>query len=69
MEEARDLALVLRAGAFSAPLEIVEQRSVGRRSARTPSTRASSPASSASSLVILIMIVYYRFAGSWPSSR
>jgi preprotein translocase subunit SecD len=48
MEEARDLALVLRAGAFSAPLAIVEQRSVGPSLGQDSIDQGSSPASSAS---------------------
>lgn len=63
MEEARDLALVLRAGALSAPLEIVEQRVVG------PSLGADSIRSGMIAgmvglvLVLVIMLGYYRMAG------
>ena len=63
MEEARDLALVLRAGAFTAPLEIVEQRSVG------PSLGADSIRQGMIAgiigivLVIVVMMLYYRLAG------
>jgi preprotein translocase subunit SecD len=63
LEEARDLALVLRAGAFTAPLHIVEQRSVG------PSLGADSIRQGMIAgiigivLVIAIMVFYYRLAG------
>jgi preprotein translocase subunit SecD len=63
MEEARDLALVLRAGAFTAPLHVVEQRSVG------PSLGADSIRQGMVAciigivLVVGIMMVYYRLAG------
>ncbi len=63
MEEAVDLALVLRAGALSAPLAIVEQRVVG------PSLGADSIAAGQLAgivgliLVVVIMLSYYRMAG------
>lgn len=63
LQEANDLALVLRAGALPAPLEIVEERTVG------PSLGADSinQGMIAGVLgvvgVILIMVVYYRVAG------
>lgn len=63
MEEARDLALVLRAGAFSAPLEIVEQRSVGPSLGQDSIDQGRLAGIIGISLVILVMVVYYRFAG------
>lgn len=63
MEEARDLALVLRAGALPAPINIIEQRSVG------PSLGADSIAKGKLAgivgvlLVILLMIGVYRLSG------
>lgn len=63
MEDAADLALVLRAGALPAPLKIVEERSVG------PSLGADSVRSGfiagliGLAGVVLIMIGYYRLAG------
>ena len=63
MEEARDLALVLRAGAFTAPLHVVEQRSVGP-SLGADSIRQGMVAGIIGILLVVgIMIVYYRFAG------
>jgi protein-export membrane protein SecD len=63
MEEARDLALVLRAGAFSAPLEIVEQRSVGPQLGQDSIDQGMIAGLIGIGLVILIMMVYYRVAG------
>lgn len=63
MEEARDLALVLRAGAFSAPLAIVEQRQVGPTLGADSIDQGTVAGLIGLSLVLLIMIFYYRFAG------
>jgi preprotein translocase subunit SecD len=63
MEEARDLALVLRAGAFTAPLEIVEQRSVGPQLGQDSIDQGQLAGMIGISLVILIMMVYYRLSG------
>jgi preprotein translocase subunit SecD len=63
MEEAADLALVLRAGALPAPLRIMEERTVG------PSLGADSIAQGRVAgiigliIVLVIMIGYYRMAG------
>lgn len=63
MEEARDLAIVLRAGALPAPVKILEERTVG------PSLGADSIRKGLLSmcvgglLVIGFMILYYRFSG------
>jgi preprotein translocase subunit SecD len=63
LQEASDLALVLRAGALPAPLSIVEERSIGP-SLGADSIRAGVLAGAvAVGLVILIMIGYYRFSG------
>ena len=62
-EEARDLAIVLRAGALPAPVKILEERTVG------PSLGADSIRLGilsmvvGGSLVILFMILYYNLAG------
>jgi protein-export membrane protein SecD len=63
LAEAQDLALVLRAGALPAPLQIIEERTVG------PSLGADSIAQGRLAgivgiiLVILAMLIYYRVAG------
>jgi len=63
MEEARDLAIVLRAGALPAPVNILEERTVGP-SLGTDSIRQGIMATIIGSiLVILFMVIYYRFSG------
>jgi preprotein translocase subunit SecD len=62
-EEARDLAIVLRAGALPAPVNILEERSVG------PSLGADSIHKGLLSmfiggiLVVLFMLIYYKMSG------
>ena len=64
MEEARDLAIVLRAGALPAPVNILEERTVGP-SLGSDSIRQGVMATIIGSLlVILFMIVYYRLSGA-----
>ena len=63
MQEASDLALVLRAGALPAPLRVVEERTVGP-SLGTDSIEAGVRTSAlAVALVVLVMTLYYRFSG------
>ena len=63
LQEAQDLALVLRAGALPVPLRVAEVRSIGP-SLGQDSIRAGIRAGViAVALVVLIMIVYYRFSG------
>lgn len=63
MDEAKDIAIVLRAGALPAPVDIIEERVVG------PSLGADSIAKGTQSvliglaLVLIFMIVYYRMFG------
>lgn len=63
MEEARDLAIVLRAGALPAPVEILEERTVG------PSLGADSIRYGLISMliggicVVVFMVIYYKGAG------
>ena len=63
MEEARDLALVLRSGALPAQIEIMEQRSVGPSLGQDAVDKGKLAAIIGVVLVILIMVVIYRFAG------
>ena len=57
--EANDVALLLRAGSLAAPMEIIEERTVGPCSARRTSRRASTRRCAASPPSSLFMIVYY----------
>ena len=63
IEEARDLALVLRAGAFSAPLEIVENRSIRPSLGQDAIDQGKVAGIIGIVVVILIMVGYYRIAG------
>ncbi len=63
LREAQDLALVLRAGALPAPLQIVEERSVGA-SLGQDSIRQGITAAIIATLATIIMVAgYYRLAG------
>ena len=63
IEEARDLAIVLRAGALPAPVTVLEERTVGP-SLGADSIRQGVIAIMASAvLVFLFMLVYYRLSG------
>ena len=64
LQEAQDLALILRAGALPAPLVIVEQRTVGPSLGRDSIRQGQQAAIAAVMLVILVMLAYYRIAGS-----
>jgi preprotein translocase subunit SecD len=63
INEAKDIAIVLRAGALPAPVDIIEERVIG------PSLGADSVRSGTLSviiglgLVLVFMLIYYRFAG------
>jgi preprotein translocase subunit SecD len=63
VEDARDLAIVLRAGALPAPVTILEERTVGP-SLGADSIRKGLMAIAASAIVVFIfMLVYYRLSG------
>ncbi|MBI2988166.1 MAG: protein translocase subunit SecD [Deltaproteobacteria bacterium] len=63
MKEARDLAIVLRAGALRAPVEIIEERTVGPSLGRDSIRQGIISFVVGGSLVILFMVAYYRGAG------
>ena len=63
MKEARDLAIVLRAGALRAPVEIVEERTVGPSLGRDSIRQGIISFIVGGSLVVLFMIAYYKGAG------
>jgi len=63
VEEARDLAIVLRAGALPAPVKILEERTVGP-SLGADSIRQGMTAILASALAVFVfMLFYYRLSG------
>jgi len=63
MEEAADLALVLRAGSLPVPLEILEQRSVGPSLGQDSIDQGEIAGLVGIVLVLAIMIIYYKMAG------
>ncbi|MGW8264942.1 MAG: protein translocase subunit SecD [Longimicrobiales bacterium] len=63
MEEARDLALVLRAGALTAPLTIMEERTVGPSLGQDSIDAGMIAGIVGLVLVVGVMIAYYRMAG------
>jgi len=63
VDEARDLAIVLRAGALPAPVTVLEERTVGP-SLGADSIRQGMIAIAASAIaVVLFMVIYYRLSG------
>ena len=63
LEEANDLALVLRAGALPAPMEIIEERTVGPSLGQDSIDQGKMAGMIGLALVVVVMIAYYRFAG------
>ena len=63
LEEAKDLALVLKSGALPAPVRILEERSVGASLGPELIRRGSLSALIGLFAVLLFMAVYYRFSG------
>jgi preprotein translocase subunit SecD len=63
MEEARDLALVLRAGALPVPIKIVEERSIGPSLGADSIEKGQLAGVIGVLLIIAIMVGYYRFSG------
>ncbi len=63
LQEANDLALVLRAGALPAPLQIVEERTIGPSLGRDSINDGIRAGVVGVVLVVLIMVVFYRLSG------
>ncbi len=63
LQEAQDLALVLRAGALPAPITIVEERTVGPSLGRDSIDKGRLAGLIAISVVVVIMAAYYRKSG------
>ena len=62
-DEAKDLAIVLRAGALPAPLDIVEDRTVGPSLGRDSIEQGKNAALIGLAIVAIFMIIYYGFSG------
>jgi preprotein translocase subunit SecD len=63
LQEAQDLALVLRAGSLPVPLRILEVRSLGASLGEDAIDQGKRAGILGVVLVIAIMVVYYRFSG------
>jgi len=63
MDEAKDLAIVLRAGALPTPVEIIEDRSVGPSLGRDSINKGKWSALIGLLLVMLFMVIYYKMSG------
>src|SRR5437899_3021479 len=64
LQEAQDLALVLRAGALPAPLTIVEEQTIGPSLGRDSIADGVRAGIVGVALVVLIMVIYYRLSGA-----
>ena len=64
LQEAQDLALVLKAGALPAPLTIIEERTIGPSLGKDSITDGIRAGIVGVVLVVLIMVVYYRWSGA-----
>ncbi|MFH1138594.1 MAG: protein translocase subunit SecD [Pseudomonadota bacterium] len=64
MEEARDLAIVLRAGALPAPVTILEERTVGPSLGQDSINQGLNSIIVGLILVLVFMVVYYRLSGA-----
>ncbi|MBF0572221.1 MAG: protein translocase subunit SecD [Desulfamplus sp.] len=64
MEEATDLAIVLRAGALPAPVKIIEERTVGPTLGADSIRMGLIACVVGGVLVIIFMIIYYQWAGA-----
>ena len=62
-QDATDLALVLRAGALPVPLRVEEIRKIGASLGQDAIDQGRNAGMLAVGLVVLIMVVYYRFSG------
>ncbi|MDD5225433.1 MAG: protein translocase subunit SecD [bacterium] len=63
MEEATDLAIVLRAGALPAPVKVEEERVVGPSLGKDSIRRGEVAMAIGTGLVFIFMLIYYRFGG------
>ena len=62
-EEARDLAIVLRAGALPAPVQILEERTVGPSLGADSIRKGILSTLAGAAAVVVFMVIYYRLSG------
>jgi len=63
MNEAKDIAIVLRAGALPAPVDIIEERIVGRSLGADSVRKGTYSVVVGLAMVLLFMLVYYKWSG------
>jgi len=63
LQDAQDLAMVLKAGALPAPLQVVDQRTIGPSLGKDSISKGITAGIVGTLLVIFIMVGYYRFSG------
>ncbi len=63
VDQAKDLAIVLRSGSLPAPVKILEQRTVGPSLGQDSIHQGLVSTLISAGLVVLFMIVYYKFSG------
>ncbi len=63
MQEANDLAIVLRAGALPAPVKAIEERTVGASLGKDSVRQGQISLLLGISIVVIFMVVYYRLSG------
>ena len=63
LQNAQDLSLVLKAGALPVPLKVAEVRNIGPSLGRDSINNAFTAGAIALALIIVIMLVFYRFSG------
>ncbi|MFH1336349.1 MAG: protein translocase subunit SecD [Candidatus Zixiibacteriota bacterium] len=64
LEDANDLAIVLRAGALPAPVKIIENRIIGPSLGQDSIRKGTTAAIIGFTLIIIFMIFYYRLSGA-----
>ena len=63
INEAKDLSIILRAGALPAPMEIIEERTIGPTLGRDSIEKGTNAAILGFVLVMIFMVAYYRMSG------
>jgi preprotein translocase subunit SecD len=63
LQNAQDLALVLKAGALPVPLKVAEVRNIGPSLGHDSINNAFTAGTIAIVLIVLVMLVFYRFSG------
>ena len=63
MEEAEDIAIVLKAGALPAPVSIIEERTVGASLGQDSIIKGSYSGLYGMIIVIIFMVIYYKYSG------